>query len=106
MRRRTPKAGSTSPLPGLSLPPCVSPAGICSNLMAKMVYFNCVQPPVSDRGGETLHKVFPVPRNTLFISENAMQILYCSKKKSLNGTINLQMHWKNEANETVGSTIL
>lgn len=42
----------------------------------------------------------------LFISENTMQILNCSKRQSLNGTINLQMYWKTEANETVGSTIL
>ena len=28
------------------------------------------------------------------------------QKASLNGTINLQMYWKTEANETVGSTIL
>lgn len=28
------------------------------------------------------------------------------QRQSLNGTINLQMYWKTEANETVGSTIL
>ena len=33
------KSQERGPLPGLSLPPCASPAGICSNLMAKMGYF-------------------------------------------------------------------
>ncbi len=45
-------------------------------------------------------------KNFSLISENTMQILNCSKRQSLNGTINLQMYWKTEANETVGSTIL
>ena len=33
------KSRERCPLPGLSLPPCASPAGIRSNLMAKMGYF-------------------------------------------------------------------
>lgn len=41
----------------------------------------------------------------LSYKRNTMQILNCSKRQSLNGTINLQMYWKTEANETVGSTI-